>query len=98
MSHRMRADAQVFSVFNPTLSTSGASQAASIPAQCNFICISNTDASINLLVSFNDTNYFTIKPGSSLSIECDNFKARNLLYLKSASGTPVCEVMCGAEV
>lgn len=98
MSTRLRADAQVFSIFNPSLTTTGASQNGSIPAGCNFICISNTDTAINVLVSFNDSNYFTIKPGASLSFDCDNFKNRNVLYLKSASGTPTIEVMCGAEI
>lgn len=98
MSTRMRADAQVFSITNPSLTTTGASQASTIPDKCNYILISNIDTAINALVSFNDVTYLTIKPGASLSIDCDNFKARNLLYLKSASGTPTIEVMYGAEV
>lgn len=98
MSQRMRADAQVFSITNPSLTTTAASQASSIPANCNFILISNIDTAINALMSFDNVTYLTIKPGASISIDCDNFKARNLLYLKSASGTPTIEVMYGAEV
>lgn len=81
------------------MSTSYASMASSIPSNCNFILLSNPDTAINILVSFDaGTTDFTIKPGASLSIECANFKARNTLHAKSASGTPNLEMIFGAEV
>lgn len=81
------------------MSTSYASMASSIPSKCNFILLSNPDASINMSISFDaGTTAFTLKAGASLSIECADFKARNTLHAKSASGTPNLEMIFGAEL
>lgn len=98
MSMEIRAAAQRITNASVAMSTSYASMASSIPSNCNFILLSNPDTAINILVSFDaGTTDFTIKPGASLSIECANFKARNTLYAKSASGTPNLEMIFGAE-
>ena len=92
-----RAAAQKLSIFTVSLTTTGASQNSSIPAYTNFICINNPDTAIAIKFSFDNTNYATIAAGSSFSFDCADFKARNTLYLKSASGTPTAEVICGYE-
>lgn len=92
----VRAAAQKFSVTNPSLTTTGAAQ--TLPAKTNYMLVSNIDAAINVLISFDNVTYFTIKPGASLSIEGADISARQSVYLKSASGTPTCEVLYGAEV
>lgn len=93
-----RAAAQVLSNKSVAMSTSYASMASSIPAKCNYMCLSNPDASISLSLSFDaGTTAFTLAPGKSVSIECADFKARNTLHAKSASGTPNLEMIFGAE-
>lgn len=95
----VRAAAQIISNASVAMSTSYASMAASIPANCNFILLSNPDASINMSISFDaGTTAFTLKAGASLSLEVANFKARNTLHAKSASGTPNLEMIFGAEL
>ena len=95
----VKAAAQSLSNKVVAMSTSYASMASSIPSLCNFMLLSNPDTAINILISFDaGTTDFTLKPGASLSVECDNFKRRNTLHAKSASGTPNLEMIFGAEL
>ena len=94
-----RSAANKISNASVAMSTVSASMASSIPSYCNYILLSNADASINILVSFDaGTTWFTLKPSQALSVDCIDFKARNTLHAKSASGTPTLEMIFGAEV
>ena len=95
----VRAANQVLTNKVVAMSTNYAALASSIPSKCNFMLFYNPDTSINILLSFDaGTTAFTLKPGSSLSIECADFKARNAISAKSASATPNLEMIFGAEV
>ena len=61
--------------------------AVQLPAQpCKAVLVTNNDASIAMLLGWNSTTQsFTLRPSTSVRIECGNL---NQLYAKSASGTP----------
>lgn len=95
MAQRFRADAQLLTHSNNSVTT--APSTITIPSQTSFICVNNTDGTNNLLVSFDGTNYFTLLPGQSISVEGDNIGARNSLKLKSSAGTIASECLFGSE-
>jgi hypothetical protein len=98
MASLIKANAQKLTHDNFATSTTASTR--TLPDKTHFILISNPDASIALKVSFDGgTTFFTIPAGQSLSLDVDNFSNRNTsLKVKSASGTPNCEIIYGSEV
>lgn len=92
MSTRVRADAQLFKNDNITTATTAAT--ITLPSHTSSIMVLNTDGSINILVSFDGTNYCTLVPGASISVDCDSLKTYKI---KSASGTPLANCIYGYE-
>ena len=59
-----------------------------------FFSIKNTDATNNVLVSFDGgTNFLTLKPNQSFSIN----GAIKTVHIKSSAATPAYEIVCFAE-
>lgn len=66
--------------------------AIQLPAQsCDWVTLTNNDASIAMLVGWNSTTQaLTIPAASPITIRCRNL---NQLWAKSASGTPTLSYM-----
>lgn len=96
MSTRMQANAQKFGHLNSTLTVTAAAQ--TFPTNTNFILIYNPDTANTVQISFDaDTTNFPIAPGASLSLDCDNFPARNTFHLKSSASTIAVKIIYGYE-
>lgn len=93
MSTRVRADAQLLTHSNPSLT--GTAQTVTLPSNTTSLMITNLDASINILVSFDaGATYYTLQATQSLSLDVDRLVS---FKIKSASGTPACNCLFASE-
>lgn len=97
MSTRVRSDVQKLVHDNFTASTTPS--ARTLPSgQVTWVRVNNPDATNNLLVSFDGTNYTTLKPGSDpLEVSVDNLARFNSLTIKTSASTIAAEVLYGVE-
>lgn len=95
MSQRTRADAQLFTHSNYSLSTSPATK--TLPTQCTSILVENmsSTAAETALISFDaGVTFKTIKAGSAINLDVDNMKS---YVIKSGSGAPSVECLYASE-
>jgi hypothetical protein len=86
-----------FAHLNSTLTTVTAAQ--TFPANTNFISIFNSDSTNNVLISFDgDVTTFPLLPLGNFSFDCNDFKSRNTLNLKSSASTIAVKIVYGYEV
>ncbi len=89
----MRADAQLFTHDNYSLSTAPATK--TLPYSCTSILIENMDAAISALISFDaGATYKTLKAGHTFAMDVDGLKS---YIIKSASATPSVEALYASE-
>lgn len=78
---------------NYTATTTAAEKTPTNPF--NFLLIRNTDSTNSVLVSFDgDVTYFTIPPGSTLSLEVNRMKS---YHVKSSASTIAVQCLYGSE-
>lgn len=98
MAIRITANVQIISHLNGTATTS-LSSALTIPSDSNAMVIQNADDTNNLLLTVDGTNFFTIYPHGSVSLDVDDFNNRNsFIKVKSSAATVAYQCLFGAEV
>ena len=86
------ADAGKITQSNYTTTTMAATKA--LPAKTTSVFIRNVDTTDNVLVSFDGTNFFTLKPGDAISLDL-RFEASYLV--KSSANTPAVQAIYASE-
>jgi len=93
MSTNIKADAGTLEHDSGSVGTSPTTQTPTVPA--NFILITNTHATQNILVSFDaGSSFYTIKAGISLSLDTDKLIS---YQIKGSGASTTFEAIYGSE-